>query len=227
MKAAFAVDVRALAVMAPLWAAWPRAASGGQGPPLPEDIARAVADELAEPKYRLGRSWWSRVLEWLQQAWARFLEWAAEISEYVGGPVVLALLVGGALVALTVVVTANLGRRRARLVDERVRREHEAARGLDPSDLERRAAEAEASGDHKTALRLLFRAGLVRLDRAGLIDLRPGTTSGTVAESVGSPDFARLARRFDAVVYGDLPATAADPELARTVTASLLTGVTS
>lgn len=195
------------------------ASSGGFSP---EDILEAISDELAEPKYRLGSSFWSRVIEWLQRAWVRFLEWAGRIAEYVGGPVVLALLVGGAVIALAVAITANLGRRRARLIDERIRREHEAVRGFDPVDLERRADEAQAQGDHELAMRLLFQAGLIRLDRAGIIDLRPGTTSGTVARSVGSPEFERLAERFDAVVYGDLPATAADTELARGVMTSLL-----
>ncbi|MGA7272341.1 MAG: hypothetical protein WB239_14815, partial [Acidimicrobiia bacterium] len=94
----------------------------------PDQINRAIADELAEPKYRLGTPWWTRVLEWLQQAWARFIEWALRVSEHIGGPVVAAVLVGGALIVAAIVVTSNLGRRRARLIEERVRREHEAAR---------------------------------------------------------------------------------------------------
>ncbi|HJR92882.1 MAG TPA: hypothetical protein VJ938_10610 [Acidimicrobiia bacterium] len=187
-----------------------------------DEILQAIADELAEPKYRLGESWWTRVVDWLQEMWTRFLEWATDISEVVGGPLVLGLIVGGALLALAVVVTANLGRRRARLVDERIRREYEAARGLDPADLERQALEAEERSDYETALRLLFRAGLIRLDRSGLIDLRPGTTSGTITATV--PGFAALAERFDVVVYGDAAATADDPRLARSVLAELLTG---
>ncbi|MGH8912654.1 MAG: DUF4129 domain-containing protein, partial [Acidimicrobiia bacterium] len=211
-----------LGLMAPLAGFWQQAATRGSGGRPPEEIAQAITDELAKPKYRLGNSFWSRVIDWLQRAWVRFLEWAADISEYVGGPLVLALVVGGAVIALAVVVTANLGRRRARLVDERIRREHELARGHDPVELERRADEAQAQGDHETALRLLFQAGLIRLDRAGIIDLRPGTTSGTVAESVGAPEFERLANRFDAVVYGDQPASVADGDLARSVMAALL-----
>lgn len=194
----------------------------GTGGLTREEILDAVASELDEPKYRLGQSWWSMVLDWLQRAWVRFLEWAARISEYVGGPIVLGLIVGAVVIALAVTITANLGRRRARAVDARIRREHEAARGLDPRELERAAAAAEEAGDFQEALRLYFRAGLVRLDRAGLIDLRPGTTSGTVAESVGSPEFGRLVTRFDTVVYGDKPAAPTDPALARQVIADIL-----
>ncbi len=188
----------------------------------PEQVNRAVADELAEPKYRLGTSWWTNVLQWLQEAWARFIEWALRISEHIGGPIVLGLLVGGALIVTAIVVTSNLGRRRARLIDERIRREHEAARGLDPGELERRAEAAESAGDYATAFRLLFRAALVRLDRAGLIDLRPGSTSGNLSGSLGSARFEELARRFDVIVYGDRPSTASDPALVRTVLGELL-----
>ncbi len=189
----------------------------------PDEIERAVAEELALPKYRLGSPWWARLVEWLERAWVRLVEWMTAASDYVGGPVIMAILVGGAVAAIVAMVTVNLGRRRARRIDERIRREHHEARGLDPGELEVRAGAAEDRGDHAEAMRLLFRAGLIRLDRAGLIDLRPGTTSGTVAAYLGSPEFERVAARFDAVVYGERPATPADPDLVRALTTSLLT----
>lgn len=191
-------------------------------PPPPDEIVRAITEELAQAKYRLGTPWWTQVIDFLERAWVRFVEWITAVSEFVGGPLVMALLVGGVLVLMAVVVTANLGKRRARRVDERIRREHEAARGLDPADLEARAATAESDGDHGLAMRLLFQAALVRLDRADLIDLRPGTTSGTVADSLRSPEFTEVVNRFDAVVYGDRPSTARDPDMVREMTASLL-----
>lgn len=190
----------------------------------PPEIEQAVADELAQPKYRVGAPWWTRLVEWLQRMWTRFVEWLAQASEAVGGPIVLALLVGAVVVALAVVVTLNLGRRRARSVDARLRREHEAARGLDPDQLEAAARLAEERQEHAEAMRLLFRAALIRLDRAGLIELRPGTTSGTIAEAIADPGFARLATRFDAVVYGGRPATPDDPRRVRELMTSLLSG---
>jgi len=191
-------------------------------PPSPEEILTQIAAELAEPKYRMGTPWWERVVEYLARAWVVFVEWLTEISELVGGPLVLASIVALVLGAAIVTVTANLGRRRARQIDERLRREHEAARGLDPVDLERKADEAESRGDHLVAMRLLFQAALIRLDRAGLIDLHPGTTSGTVAETLGSPAFSAVAERFDAVVYGGKPARPDDPRSVRQMMASLL-----
>ena len=188
----------------------------------PDDIRRAVADELAEPKYRLDEPWWTELVTSLERAWVRFLEWAIQVSEYVGGPLVLALLVGITLVVLAVFVTANLGKRRARAVDERIRREHEVSRGLDPEVLESRARQAEIAGDHATAFRLLFRAALIRLDRAGAIDLRPSSTSTTLSETLHSEQFDLVAQRFDAIAYGDKPAHPGDLAAVRRVVDELL-----
>lgn len=190
----------------------------------PEEIERAVSDELAQPKYRLGAPWWTRLIEWLEQAWVRVVEWMTGVSDYVGGPVVMAILVGGVVVVVAALVTFNLGKRRARRIEERIRREHQAARGLDPATLEEAAGAAQARGDYAEAMRLLFGAALVRMDRGGLIDLRPGTTSGTVASSLGSPEFDRVAARFDSVVYGGKSATAEDPAMVEQMTRSLLPG---
>lgn len=190
--------------------------------PPPEEIVEAVTDELSQPKYRVGAPWWNRLVEILERAWARFVDWVTAISDYVGGPLVMALLVGTVLVVTVVLITAHLGRRRARTIEERLRREHEATRGMDPDELERRAGEAERAGDHARAFRLLFRSALLRLDAAAMIDLRPGTTSGSVAEQLGSDDFAAVASRFDAVVYGDRPATPRDPESVRSLLSGLL-----
>ena len=161
-------------------------------PPSPEEILAQIAAELAEPQYRMGTPWWERVIEWLTRAWIVFVEWLTEISDLVGGPLVLASIVavvlGGAIAAITV----NLGRRRARRIDERLRREHEAVRGLDPVDLDRRAAEAEPRAT--TPRRCgSCQAGLIRPDRRA--DRSPGDHLRTVA----SPRLGRVRRAGGAV----------------------------
>lgn len=196
----------------------------GELPPA-DEIVRAATDELSQPRYRLGSPWWTRLVDFLERAWVRFVEWVTAISEAVGGPLVMALLVGAVLVTATALITTNLGRRRARRVEERIRREHERVRGLDPADLERRGDEAEARGDLDEAFHLLFQAGLIHLDRAGVIDLTPGATTGRLAEALGSGDFRHLAERFDAVVYGDKPATDDDVTAARRLPATVLATV--
>jgi hypothetical protein len=72
----------------------------------------------------------------------------------------------------------------------------------DPRALEREADAAEARGDLEGALRLRFRAGLLRLDRRGAIAFRPSISTHEVRRAVRSEDFDRLAATFDDVVYG-------------------------
>jgi len=84
-----------------------------------------------------------------------------------------------------------------------------------PRELERLAAEAEERGDLQEAVRLRFRAGLVRLDDKGAIRLRASLTTGEVARRLESPPFERLATDFDEIVYGGRTAEAGDVEVAR------------
>jgi hypothetical protein len=88
-------------------------------------------------------------------------------------------------------------------------------RPLDPARLEREADEAERQGDLERAIRLRFRAGLLRLDRAKAIALEPSTTSGEVSRTLRSRDFEDVAASFDAVVYGRRPPRGEDVELSR------------
>ena len=84
-----------------------------------------------------------------------------------------------------------------------------------PAELERRAEEAQRRGDHEAALRLRFRAGLLRLDARGTIDYRPSLQTYEVAAALRSAEFDRLAAGFGEVVYGERPASADDVDAAR------------
>jgi hypothetical protein len=119
-----------------------------------------------------------------------------------------------AAVALSAVVTAALVRRRDRTAVER-RRPPAAAVPADPDALEREADERERAGDLETALRRRFLAGLLRLDRAGLLAYRADATSGSVGRTLASPTFDGLAGAFDEVVYGGRRAAAGDLDAAR------------
>jgi hypothetical protein len=103
----------------------------------------------------------------------------------------------------------------ARTVQNRIRPPRTEESELDelaldePDDLERLAAEALARGDFESALRLRFRAGLVRLDRdAHAIEYRASLANGPVRRQLASVRFDGLADTFEAVTYGDEPATA-------------------
>ncbi len=85
----------------------------------------------------------------------------------------------------------------------------------DPRALDRQAAAAEAEGDLETALRLRFRAGLLRLDARGAITFRPSISTHEVRRALRSESFDALAATFDDVVYGGRPPSDADVAAAR------------
>ena len=84
-----------------------------------------------------------------------------------------------------------------------------------PATLEREADAAERNGDLERALRLRFRAGLLRLDERGAIRYRPSLTTGEVRRLLGSETFDDLAARFEQVTYGREPAEPDDLASAR------------
>lgn len=87
--------------------------------------------------------------------------------------------------------------------------------GEDPDALERGADEAERDGDLARAVRLRFRAGLLRLGDRGAIRYRPSVTTGEVRHALGSPRFDDLAGTFEAVTYGGRDAERPDVDTAR------------
>lgn len=134
----------------------------------------------------------------------------SEMSENFLGRLILVIAVIG-LAALT---SIRLVRRRnaagvAPRSKERRRRQE------DPAELERRADQAERDGHLELAFRLYFRAGLLRLDVAGLVPYRLSTTTGQLTQTVHSPTFKALATAFDEIAYGGRPAGLADLEAAR------------
>src|SRR5204862_3309692 len=132
------------------------------------------------------------------------------IYDAVAGPLPGGARVFWTLVAIAVVALAALGafrlarRRGGRTVELGGRRARGAAE--DPRELEREADEAERNGDFERALRLRFRAGLVRLARTEAIPRRQSLTNGEIARRLHSRGFGRLATDFDEVVYGRRPA---------------------
>ena len=99
-----------------------------------------------------------------------------------------------------------------------------AAGVMSPDEIERRAGEAERSGDFAGALRLLFQAGLRRLEERGVIDAASPLTGSELRRRIGSGVFDRLAARFDRVVYGGDAARPEDVQDARTGWATLTQG---
>jgi hypothetical protein len=190
------------------------------------DIARQVAEEiLSDPRFHPARGprpfagFFHRVGELLVDPVIRFFRQIGDVLPDVGSPAWLTMAL--AVVVAAAVLTVRLSARRGRSASVTGR----AVTGedsLDPGRLERLADEAERGGDLDAALRLRFRAGLVRLDEAGVVRLRPGLTNSAVGRALRSPRFDELAGNFDEVAYGGRPATQADVATARTAWPAVL-----
>lgn len=134
---------------------------------------------------------------------------------------ILALLTVAALVAVVAFAT-YVGR--GRIQSHQDRRLLEAGPDVDPASLDAAANRAVIGGDHELALRLRFKAGLIRLERAGRIAPSLGRTNGDVRRQLSSESFESLADRFDEVIYGGESATEADDERTRTGWRDVLSG---
>ena len=180
------------------------------------DTARAdVRDILGDRRYRSDPAPrpFRGPLQWLGDRLATIGRWIADIATAIPWFVWLAIgLVLVALVARWIVTRTQ--RRRAQ--PSGARRPHMAAAAEDPAALEREADGAEAAGDLERAVRLRFRAGLLRLGDRGAIEYRPSVTTSEVRGRLHSDTFDRLAETFDEVAYGGHPAEPPDIAAART-----------
>lgn len=133
-----------------------------------------------------------------------------------GGSAVVWVLLAGLVLVVAVALASRSVRRRGAAA-ERALRGAGLGRGggLDPEALEREAEAAEREGELEHALRLRFRAGLLRLDRARAIEFRPSLTTTEVSGALRSPAFDSLALTFEEVAYGGRAASAPDVESAR------------
>ena len=138
------------------------------------------------------------------------LDWIGDRLQPIGD-LVDRLLPGGDNVAwllLAAVVLTLATVFATRLVGQRgpgAQRGHAKEPGVatfDPAQLEREADAAENAGDLERALRLRFRAGVLRLVERRQLDDPTSITTGALARRFRSDTFAAGARSFDEVVYG-------------------------
>jgi hypothetical protein len=151
------------------------------------------------------------LLEWIADRLRPIGDGLDRLADRVpGGRFVLLGLLGAAIGWVAWWAANRTGR--ARVVDEGWSLVDPTA---DPAALDADADAAEAAGDHATAVRRRYEAGLLRLARAGRIELRPATTPAQVARALGDPTVDRLTATFEEVVYGGRSAFAVDAEAAR------------
>ena len=187
-------------------------AGGGVDPDEARRQARDILDQRRYQPEDVPRPF-EGVLEWLGDRLRPIGEFFDDLVASVPGRI--ALLAG--LVALVAVITIAIARRRGRegAGVGRGRRRDVDEESLDPAQLEREADAAERRGDLDRALRLRFRAGLLRLDAVGAITFKQSLTSGQVSRRLRQPAFDDLAITFDAVAYGGQRASADDVRAAR------------
>jgi hypothetical protein len=123
--------------------------------------------------------------------------------------------VASLVLAVALLTSIRIVRRRSRGATTAAHAARRRRQGETPDELERAAARAEDQGDYDRAIRLRFRAGLLRLDALGAIEWRPSLTSGQARRRLRLAEFDTLARSFDAVAYGGRAAAASDAAAAR------------
>ena len=119
------------------------------------------------------------------------------------------------LTAVAAFVAFRIAKRRlARLSREPTHADTDP-RHLDASALEAQAADAERRGDLSAAVRLLFQAGVRRLEERRVIAAGAPMTSGQLRRTLRSRTFDAIADRFDRIAYGGEAARAGDVTGAR------------
>jgi hypothetical protein len=182
--------------------------------------ARAEARRiLAERRFHRSRP--PQPLRPILSAIGRATEWVAHVLRPVWHPFVSIArnVPGGApifwsvLAVAVVTAAAFLFRTAARRRDRRVLaggERHPRSPADDPAALERAALAAEGSGELELALRLRFRAGVLRLQRARVVPAGGILTSRVLSRQLRSREFDLAAGVFDEVVYGRRPAQPVD-----------------
>lgn len=163
---------------------------------------------LPRPLYGVFRvlgGWLAPVGNWLVSV-------VAAVANFLGNNLEVAAILALAVVVLGAISAVSL--RRRRVLRRMVLRANLASTD-DPFELRRLAEEAEVAGDGASAVRLYFRAAVLRLQRGGRLPDRPSLTIGEARRRMRSADFEAAARSFESVVYGLRPATASDVSLAK------------
>jgi hypothetical protein len=139
-------------------------------------------------------------LQWLGD---RISSLFGHVADFVtASPLIWMSLLVGAVGLFGWFVARHARHRPARAAAARADRGSAAVETESADALERDADAAERDCDLARALRLRFRAGLLRLGERGAITYRPSVTTSEVRRALDSRPFDDLAGTFEAVTYG-------------------------
>lgn len=155
--------------------------TGVLGATLPdaESIRQTAGEVLAKDEYDLGRVTDREpgiIWEFLSWIWEKIVAFSHLMQ---GFPAPLRWLLYLVLTALLVLLVWHIGYTLSRglRVRDRAPRATQRGRSRDPRELERLAEEAFGRNDYVEAVRLLFRAAILRLENAEQRPNRPGLTN--------------------------------------------------
>jgi Domain of unknown function (DUF4129) len=202
--------------------------TGRAGAVDPGDARRAAQHILSGRQFRPAPTPrpFRNQLNWLGDRLHPIVSWFGRVFSDIFGR---NWVIGAAFVVIAIAVAYFVSKVRARRGSPDRRRPSLDAAGdesEDPDELERAADGAERAGDLDRALRLRFRAGLLRLGDRGAIRYRPSVTTNEVRGVLGSETFDELARTFEAVAYGGRDAERPDLDTARREWPRIVAGAT-
>jgi hypothetical protein len=174
--------------------------------PSPDDASTLLRRELVRPEYH-EHDVLQQVLDWV----GRMVDGAVDAASGTPPLSTFAAMVAFLLLALGLGWLLSRARRTARAARDRAVLPTDLT--VTAADLRARAERALAEGRPEDAVVDGFRALAVRQVEHGRIEDRPGATAHEVALALGAahpdqqPHVDRTAALFDAVRYGDRPAT--------------------
>ena len=182
----------------------------------------AAREELLKPEYHVDEP--SLLDRIVNRVLAELSQLLAEAIEVVPGHAVGLIVI---LVVVFLLFTAWRLGLRPRGFGDRLTDRRRRARSMTADDYRAEADRLAAAGDWKHAVRARFRAIVRELEQRGILDPRPGRTAGEICrETVAavpavSAPMRSAAYVFDAVWYGERPATPGDDDAMRAADAAV------
>ena len=195
--------------------------SGAPGParPSPDALREHLHAILSSRAYQVNPPATWRVWQWILEQLGRFVQWLAgmiktnpfgELPLYLWWTIIAVSLLALVLILYHIIMTFRI------LLGSRPRQRGEAQwvgrKRVSPEEALREARAAAAKGDFGLAVRRLYEAALLRLDRRGLLGYVPSRTNWENLRGLGSPPMrtimAPLTRDVDGIFYGGREATA-------------------